>query len=211
MTRRSFFNVVSIFDTSLSAADRVLTIGTWLFVAFAGTGSALFAKADPLLKQLGPIYWISIGVIVSLIVAGILLLMRMAELKRSEAEYYRSLSASRTTVNPLADIFTDSVLALHDLGLPGISLHKNKTFKRCKFVGPGTVFIQGGNFQNVSFYECGDVIALPEHTALSGIIVFDHCIVESCEFYNVTILCDQNTGRGLLTVPGTRVQGLIPV
>lgn len=117
--------------------------------------------------------------------------------------------AENFTINPLEEAFKDKVISMDAMRLPTIQLHENKHFKRCKFVGPAALAIIGGNYVSTRFLDAGDVVALPDNTTLTGVVVFKNCIVEECEFIRVSILCDQNTGKGFQrNIPDLIVKGL---
>lgn len=208
MSKKGFFGWVSIFETGLSATEWVWRIVMLLFVGGSGTLTALIAKTDPFLEDLGPIYWISVGLVTALVISLILFLVKWSQLKNSESILNNTMAIPRSTINPLAHNFSDAIIPVEDLRLPTRQLHENKHFKRCKFVGPAALAIQGGTYVNSKFNECGDVIALPNNTLLSGIIVLRNCAVEDCEFIRTTIFADQNTAKEFAGIPGARVKGL---
>ena len=208
MASGKFWNSVSVFETGLSAAEWAWKIITLTFIGASGTFTALLAKADPALKELGPIYWVAIGLLTSLIVTTIFFLFKQANLKQAEADFIRVMSTPRSSVNPLFESFRDSVIPIEELRLPMLQLHENKHFKRCKLVGPAAIAIIGGTYHNSQFHECGDIIALPDNVYLSGIIVLKNCTVEECEFIRTTILTDKNTAKGFSKVLGAVVRGI---
>lgn len=208
MNKSQIIKSVSLFETGLSAAEWAWRIFTVVFIGDSGAITGILAKADPVLKGLGPIYWVVIGIITAVFVALVLFLIKSSILKQSLADYHAALSVPKNSVNPLQDSFTDTIIPLEDLRLPTLQLHEHKHFKRCKFVGPGALAIMGGSYVNSGFHDCGDVIALPENVYLTGIVVFRSCTVESCEFIRTTVFVDQNTGLGFKNVPGISVKGL---
>ena len=208
MQRQSLWHSISLFETGLSAAEWGWRIVTLLFIGGSGTLTAFVAKADPVLKQLGAIYWVAVGCITALVVSIIFYFIKSAILKQASADFHRSMSTPKNSINPLSESFRDSIIPIEDLRLPMVQLHENKHFKRCKFVGPAAVAILGGNYIKSGFSECGDIIALPEDVFLTGIIVLKNCTVEECEFIRTTIFTDQNTAKGFSTVPGARVKGM---
>lgn len=208
MSNNKVWDSVNIFQTGMCAADWAWRITTVLFIGGSGTITAFVAKADPVLKELGAIYWVSIGVLVSLIISAILYFVKSANLKEAQANFNRVMATPKNTINPLSDSFKDSIISIEDLKLPIQQLHENKHFKRCKFVGPAAIAIIGGNYVNSGFTECGDLIALPDNVLLTGIIVFKNCTVEECQFIRTTVFTDQNTARGFLAVPGASVKGI---
>jgi hypothetical protein len=208
MHRKSLWNLISVFETGLSAAEWAWRIAVFLFIGASGTVAAFIAKADPVLKALGPIYWIGAGAIVALIISTILYLIKSSQLKQTEADLNRAMAVPRNTINPLSNTFTDSIIPIEDLRLPKVQLHENKHFTRCKFVGPAAVAIVGGTYVRSNFLECGDIIALPDGILLTGIVVLKNCTVEDCEFIRTTIFVDQNTAKGIAAVPGAQVKGL---
>jgi len=208
MSTGKFWKSISIFESGLSAAEWAGRIFSFTFIGASGTITAFLAKADPVLKELGPIYWVGIGILSSLIVMVIFLLFKQANLKQAEADFIRVMSTPRNTINPLSDSFLDSIIPVEDLRLPTFQLHENKQFKRCKLVGPASVAIIGGTYLNSRFTECGDIIALPDNVYLSGIVVLKNCTVEDCQFIRITILTDQNSAKSFAAVPGAVVTGV---
>jgi hypothetical protein len=208
MHRKGLWGCISIFETGLSAAEWAWRLLTLLFVGASGTVTAFVAKTDPVLKSLGPIYWVAVGAIASLIFSIILYLIKSSQLKQSEVHLNRVMAVPNSTINPLSNSFTDSIIPIEDLRLPRIQLHENKHFKRCKFVGPAAIAIQGGTYVRSGFLECGDVIALPDNVNLAGIIVLKNCTVEDCEFIRTTVFVDQHTAKGIASVPGAQVKGM---
>lgn len=206
MPNGKLWSSISIFETGLSAAEWVWRIATLLLIGASGTITAFLAKADPLLKELGPIYWVAVGLLTSLIVTVVFYIFKQANLKQAEADFVRVMATPRNSINPLSESFKDSVIPIEELRLPTLQLHENKHFKRCKLVGPAAIAILGGTYKNSNFKECGDIIALPEDVYLTGIIVLKNCIVEECDFIRTTIFTDQNTAKGFASVPGVRIK-----
>ena len=207
--RKGLWHWISIFSTGLSAVEWLWRVLTVLIIGGSWVGGTLIAKADPVLNKFGPILWVGVGAIVALVTSVILFLIKSSRLKEAEADLYRAMAVPRSTINPLSNSFTDSIIAIEDLRLPTRQLHENKLFNRCKFVGPAAIAIRGGTYDHCGFLDCGDIIALPEGVLLTGIIVFDNCTVKESEFIKTTIFVDQNTARSFAAVPGVRVMGLL--
>ena len=205
-----FWNRFSRIDLSLSIMDRFWKLFMWLFVGGGGLLTAFLAKADPIFKDLGPLYWVLVGVVTSVLIAFAFNLVRSATLKKEMANYYTAISTPKSSINPLADIFSDLVISIEDLRVPGAQVHRNKLFKRCKFVGPATLSISGGNVEGVGFNSCGYMVAVQDGTILTGVVLLADCNIQNCEFFNVTILADQNTARAFKE-NGWEVSGLIDV
>ena len=208
MAKNRFWESVSVFETGMSAAEWAWRLFTLVTIGGGGTVTAFLAKADPLLKQLGPIYWVTVGLLTSLIITLIFFLFKSAILKQAQADFTAAMAIPPNSINPLQDNFVDVVIPVEDLRLPQLQLHENKHFKRCKFVGPAAIAIMGGNYVSTGFNECGDIVALPENVLLTGIVVLKNCTVESCEFIRTTVFTDQNTAKGFAAVPGAQVKGI---
>lgn len=205
-----FWSRFSRLDLSLSIMDRFWQLLMWLFVGGGGLLTAFLAKADPILKDLGPLYWVLVGVVTAVLIAFIFNLVKSAILKKEMANYYAAISVPRSSINPLSDIFSDLVIFVEDLRVPGTQRHKNKIFKRCKFVGPATIGISGGHIEGVVFNECGYMIAVQGDALLTGVVMLDNCTIQNCDFYSVTVLADQNTAREF-KAHGINVSGLTDV
>lgn len=208
MRSKGLFNWIEVFETGLSAAERVWRIMIFVFVGGSSALTAIIAKSDPIFENLGPIYWIAVGLITAVVISVILFLIKSSHLKDSERHLNNALAKPRTAINPLAHSFSDLIIPIEDLRLPTLQLHENKHFKNSKFVGPAALAIIGGNYINSGFIDCGDVIALPDKVRLTGIVVLKNCTVEDCEFIRTTILADQRTAKALASVPGVQVRGL---
>ncbi|MCH7829817.1 MAG: hypothetical protein IIB75_04535 [Proteobacteria bacterium] len=208
MRSKGLFNWIEVFETGLSAAERVWRIMIFVFVGGSSALTAIIAKSDPIFENLGPIYWIAVGLITAVVISVILFLIKSSHLKDSERHLNNALAKPRTAINPLAHSFSDLIIPVEDLRLPTLQLHENKHFKNSKFVGPAALAIIGGNYINSGFIDCGDVIALPDKVRLTGIVVLKNCTVEDCEFIRTTILADQRTAKALASVPGVQIRGL---
>lgn len=209
MQRNGFWNSISIFETGLSAAEWAWRIATLLFIGGSGTLTAFIAKTDPIFKELGAVYWIGVGIVVSLVVTFVFYLIKCALLKQAEADFHRSMSTPKHTINPLAESFKDLIIPIEDLRLPSKQMHKNKHFKQCQFVGPAALAIGGGNYSGINFIECGDIVALPIGVEMTGITLLDGCTVDQCDFVKVTVFVSQGTGKGFLEI-GIPVKGILP-
>ena len=210
MEKRSFWDSISIFETGLSAAEWAWRIITLIFIGGSGTVTAFMAKADPLLSQLGSVYWVAVGIITALVVALIFYFIKSANLRQAEADFNRAMAVPRHSINPLSESFKDLIIAVEDMRLPTLQLHENKQFKHCQFIGPAAIAILGGTYVNSSFKDCGDIVALPKDVWLTGIIVLKNCTVENCEFIRTTIFTDQNTAKGIAENLGMdKVKGII--
>jgi len=207
MADNKIWSSITIFETGLSAAEWGWRIITLVFIGGSATGSALIAKADPILSKLGPIYWIATGIVVALALSLIFFLIKSAFLKQSIADLYKVQLMKKSDVNPLAESFTNLIIHIEDLKLPGQQLHKNKHFKGCIFTGPSTLAIIGGLYRDNNFNACGEMIALPSDIFLSGVTVLLDCTVEKCQFLKLTILVDQATGKEMLA-HGAPVRGI---
>lgn len=207
MAKSKFWESITAFESGLSVAEWAWRIGGLIVIGGGGTLTGILAKADPILQKMGPIYWVIFGVLASLVITLIFYLYKSAILKQAEADYRSMLATPANSINPLKDNYADSVIPVEDLRLPMVQLHENKHFKRCKFVGPAAIAILGGNYLNSGFYDCGDIVALPEDVCLTGIVVLKNCTVEQCDFIRVTIFTDINSAKGFAAA-GAQVKGL---
>lgn len=195
-------------DTSLSLAEWMWRIFSVFCIGGGSYIAAILAKADPYLQQLGPIYWYLASLLSGLFIAFLFYLIKVSILRQAQADYHRSLSAPKSQINPLAKSFSDLIIPIDDLNLPSELLHERKHFQRCKFVGPGALVIAGGGrFIGNHFIDVGDIIAVPDKTKVTGIIVLKDCTIEDCEFVRVSILADQGIA-GAVAAAGFPVKGL---
>lgn len=207
--RKTLWNGLEKVQSSLSLAEWVWRIFSIVSVGGGAVVAGFLAKIDPLLSQLGWVYWFFISLVAGLVISSIFLMIKAALLRQSMAEYYERLSVPKSQVNPMLESFTDIIIPIEDLKLPTDQLHERKYFRRCKFVGPGTIGISGGTFSYTGFTEIGDVVAIPPGTALTGVVALKNCVIESCEFIRVTIIADQNSAKGFAEM-GAPVKGIIP-
>lgn len=207
MTLSRILRAVGLFGSNLSAAEYVARAINLLLVTFGLGGGFWTASLSPGLRQYGPIIWLAIGLATALVVVLILYFIKVIETKARYNDYLFALAQKSTRINPMRDHFEREIIPIEELRLPGKALHTRKHFKHCSFVGPGALAIQGGTYVNNGFYEYGTVVALPEDTVLTGVVVLDHCTVENCELYRITILADQGTAREIRN-SGANVVGL---
>lgn len=178
----------SFFDRGLTWADLLWRLVTFIIVLFGGTTAALLAKASELFKGSSPFVWLTIGIFSTLILSSVFCLINISRKQAANAKYLSLLSSPISTINPLMNTFEDKIIKLSDLQLPLNQIHKFKHFRRCKIVGPGTIAMLGGTYSNSGFINCGDIIMVPEHTFLTGVIGLDSCTIESCELIDITII-----------------------
>lgn len=195
-------------QSSLSMAEWVWRLFSLVSIGGTAVAAGVLARIDPILSQMGWLYWFFIALIAGLMVSLILLMIKAAVLRQSMSEYYERLSVPKSQVNPMLETFVDIIIPIEDLRLPITQIHSKKHFRRCKFVGPATVAISGGSYSNSQFTEIGDIIALPNNSHLVGVTLLQNCVVEACEFIRVTIIADQNTAKGFAEA-GASVKGLV--
>ncbi len=206
--KNKLLDSVTIFATGMSAADWAWKILTIFIIGGSGTATGFIASELPFFKELGSIAYIAIGLICAISMALIFYLIKSAEGQSAYAEYTRAVSQPKSHVNPLLESFKDQVLAIEDLRIPGVLVHENKHFKRCKFVGPGAIALLGGSFINTGFSDTGDIIPIPDNTRITGIVMLKNCTVEECMFYRTTILMHEEQAIGAAkSVPGMKVAG----
>lgn len=192
----------------MSFADWGWRLFTLLIIGGGGTTGGYLASESVFFSELGPLAWLAIGIISSLLVAILFYLIKSADNKSAQAEYTRTVSQPKKHVNPLLDSFKDLIIPVEELRVPGVQVHENKHFKRCHFVGPAAIAILGGNYVSTSFNEVGDIIPLPDNTYLTGIIVLKNCTVEECTFYRTTLMVGEAQALAMSeSVPGMRVAG----
>jgi len=199
---------ITIFATGMSAADWAWKILTIFIIGGSGTATGLIASESPFFKELGSVAYIAIGLICAISIALIFYLIKSAEGQSAYSEYTRALSQQKSHVNPLLESFKDQVIPIEDLRVPGVLIHENKHFKRCKFVGPGALALLGGSFINTSFSETGDLIPIPDNTMITGIVILKNCTVEECAFYRTTIMMQKDQAiSAAKSVAGMKVAG----
>lgn len=188
---------------------------TLLLILFGTTVTALWAKASEQLNELGSFVWLLVGISSGLVFSLMVFLINLSKQKNAEANklkleanYFASLSNPRSTINPLAEIFTDQIIYLPDLYLPRQQIHKNKVFKRCKLVGPGAIALAGGAYINSSFNETGSILLLPEHAMFTGVLLLENCTLEGCEVIGITILTNKQAAMEFKKM-GAHVAGAI--
>lgn len=185
-------NFLGIMDTNLSLVDRAWQLFTFLVIFSGGTVATISAKASAYFGDLGMLVWLGVGLFTSLILAICFALIRYAGVKGAEKQYVQSMALRGGGINPLQDSFSDTVIHIHELYLPRMQLHRGKHFKRCIFVGPGAIAILGGTYSHSQFHETGQAIPIPNNTYLTGTVVLQDCIVDQCQFVQVTLLAPTN-------------------
>lgn len=153
----------------------------------------------------GWLAWFGVGLLAALLTSLIIYLVRAAQRAAAEASVATAIAAKSTRINPLRANFSDEVIHLADLHLPGKQVHEHKQFRNCKFVGPGAIVLLGGTFVRSEFHDIGHILTLPDNTFVTGIIVLQNCTVEDCEFYRTTLLVPRNQAAALQQIPGVQV------
>lgn len=178
---------------------------TFLIVAAGGTTAAVLATGVQAFKEVGYLAWFGVGLVAALLTALTVFLVRSAQRAAAEATLANALATNRTGINPLHASFSDEVIYLADLHLPGKQVHEHKQFRRCKFVGPGAIALMGGTFVNSNFNDIGHILTVPDNTYVTGITVLLNCTVEDCEFFRTTILVPRSQAEHLKKIPGVQV------
>lgn len=198
---------LSTFVTALSAADWAWKIFAFFAVGASGVAGTVISKTSAQMRDMGALYWLAVGLSSSLAVAVILFFVKSASLKQSTARLQDAFPINRTNINPLLEIFTDEIINVSDLHLPGALLHRHKSFRRCQITGPGALGINGGVLRNCKFIDAGHLIALSPATAVTGVSMLSECTFEDCTFHRVTLLMDRNTAQAFAQ-RGALVDGL---
>lgn len=202
------FKWTGLFESNLSAAEWAWRVITIAITAVGGTTTAFLAKGTALFESSGPLAWFAIGLLSALLIALVFFLVQLGSKQTAEASYLRSLSMPKSQINPMAESFTDLVIHLPDLYLPGRQVQSHKQFKRCKLVGPGAIAIFDGTYVENSFIESGSVIVLPHGTKLAGALIFENCTVEACEFLGITLLASNAVDKAFQEM-GAEVVGML--
>jgi len=206
--KNKLWDSITIFETSMSAAEWAWRLITLLFIGGSSAITAFFASDSPFFKTLGMPSWLAVGFIGAICVSLILYLIKAAQNQTAMAEYTRSVSQPKSRVNPLLHSFEDQLIPVEELRLPGVQIHENKHFKRCSFVGPAAIVLLGGTFVRTTFYEAGDVIPVPDNTFCVGIVGLKNCTLEDCEFFRTTIITAKEQAEKMVqSVPGLKLAG----
>ncbi|MBB5446470.1 MULTISPECIES: hypothetical protein [unclassified Paraburkholderia] len=178
---------------------------TWIIILGGGTTAGVLAKGSSYVHALGLLFVFASAILCALAIALTFYFARGAQLANAQTVLATAMAAKSDRINPLATDFADSVIEMRSLYLPGQQLHRNKHFRRCKFVGPGSVALLGGTFEHNNFNHAGHILPLPENIEITGITVFQNCTVENCEFFQVTFLVPRNAIEIFRAIPGARI------
>lgn len=200
---KKLFEYLKLSATAAELAWKIFTFGV---VVTGGTTAAALAAGTDFFKNLGPLAWLAVAIVAALAFAIILYLVAAAASARASATLTTALASRPSSVNPLLSNFEDLVIPIEALRLPGISVHDHKSFRRCKFVGPGALALLGGTFLRSSFNNPGHLLPLPEEVFLTGVTALRGCTVEDCGFYSVTLLVPkQMVSTFESSIPGVQV------
>ncbi|WP_354692686.1 hypothetical protein [Phytobacter sp. RSE-02] len=199
-------------DPYFSVAERIYKLLAFIVIFFGGSIAGVLARAAPFYKDIGLFGVFAIALIASLLLAATFYMFKRALLAGAQQKYYNNLLEVKSDVNPLAENFSDAIIHLVDLRLPVLEAQQNKTFRRCRLVGPLTIAILGCSIEHSNFSNCGDVIALPdiqELVHLNGALVFLNCSFYKCTFTEVTVITNQQSAKAFKeNIPGINVIGL---
>ncbi|WP_431624372.1 hypothetical protein [Enterobacter roggenkampii] len=201
------------FDSMYSIAEKLYHMAILLIIFGFGSISGFLASITPILKGFG-YFGVFLSFLVSiLLIVLILYFYSSSILSREQSKYISLLSNTKTEINPLSEGFKDEIIHLEDLRLPLSEPQKNKTFRRCRLIGPLTIGILGGHYESCHFVQSGSTIALsskvdgPVH--LPGVLIFENCSFYECVFVHVTIITTQDIAKLFKnTTPGVHVVGL---
>lgn len=201
------------FDSMYSIVEKFYHLAI-LFIIFGfGSVSGFLASVTPILKGFG-YFGVFVSFLLSIfIIILILYFYNCSILSREQSKYFSLLSTTKVEINPLSEGFTDEIIHLEDLRLPLSESQKNKTFRRCRLVGPLTIGILGGHYESCHFVQSGSIIALSSKVdgpvQLPGVLLFENCSFYECVFVHVTIITTQDIARVFKkTTPGVHVVGL---
>lgn len=198
--------LIEYLSLSASAAEVAWKVFAFVVVAAGGTTAGVLAAGTELFRRLGPLSWFGVAVLAALILAAALYLVAAASSARASAALATALSSRPSMVNPLLKSFEDLIIPVESLRLPGTPVHEYKSFRRCKFVGPGALALLGGTFVRSGFNNAGHVLLLPDQVFLTGITVLKGCTVEDCEFISVTLLVPKQVAVEMeKSIPGMQV------
>lgn len=185
-------NGLKEFDSSFSIAEKLYQIIQFLLISLGGTGVlGLLAWMDPYFKKIGYLAYGLVFLLCAVLFFLMIYLYKMTRLSTLKENYYLSLTQKKSDINPLSESFSDQVINLEDLRLPLNEPHNNKTFRRCKLIGPMAILIGGGTITRSGFSVCGEFINLPEHkeyVELGGVLTFLHCSFIDCTFIQTTVI-----------------------
>jgi hypothetical protein len=191
---------------SVWTADLAWKVVTFVVVTAGGTTAGILAASSQLFHAWGALAWFAVGIIAAVAISLIVFLVRAAQRAAAEAALATAMATKPSSVNPLLTSFSDQVIPMAALHIPGRQVHQHKQFRRCKFVGPGALALLGGTFVNSSFKEAGHVLTIPENTVITGITVFENCTVEDCEFFQITLLIPRASAAQFAAgIPGASI------
>lgn len=189
---KNFFKKAKTNAEGLEFLARMLS---YILIACGTTISGVWAYTSKALSDMSPFMWVivsictALGLSITFLIVNLALKIRAQTiLAKENAKHLAILSTPKSNINPLAEVFTEQIIYIPDLYLPVLSVHTNKIFKRCKFIGPGAVAIMGGTIKGNTFHGCGNFIGLPDNTVLTGILVLENCTIENCDIVQVTIM-----------------------
>ena len=199
---KDFARRVGIADGATSTADFVGRILSWLLIGGGGVVTAEAGGGAPFLDSihavLGGLTYVTLFFVGAFLTLGLILLHRKAQEMVSKEEYNRKLANLNTSkINPLATLFEDQVIAIEDLRLPVMQMHEGKIFRRCEFVGPGAICLNGGKVRHNRMYTTGSFIPISMPCQLTGFLVFQECIFENNEFHRIQFMGDADLGNAL--------------
>jgi hypothetical protein len=128
-------------------------------------------------------------VIPSGIFAGIAigLLACLYWLRGDEPDWWKNFDPHRTRYQD--ETFSMRGISRACLGKKELVAIRHVTFRKCKFVGPDVaVFIGGLHANGNRWIDPGTAIIIPDQTMVTGMVVFQDCTFEGCEFDKVQLL-----------------------
>ncbi|WP_195605923.1 hypothetical protein [Klebsiella oxytoca] len=202
MSKR-IFNGLKEFDSFFSISERLYITLNAILVLFGASGvSAIIAWFDPK-KDWSILTLFILFIATATSVFAMIYLYKTAQLNTSKKTYYDYMGATRNTINPLSENFTDEVINLDQLRLPALEPQINKTFRRCKLIGPLVLTIVDSEIAHCVFYECGDMFSVSKDCGilhLNGTLVFKNCKFIDCKFVYASLILSEDSASQFKTM-----------
>lgn len=197
-------NFLNSLRLTVWTADFAWKVLTFLVPVASGTLAGALTAGTQVFHSLGMLAWFGIALCAATLTALTMYLVRASQLAAAKAASMAAIATRSTRINPLHANFSDEVIHLSDLHLPGVQLHKHKQFRNCKFVGPGAIALLGSTLVSCGLNDVGDIVTIPDATIV-GITVFEGCTFENCEFWRMTVVVRKRDVETFRKIPNVRV------
>jgi hypothetical protein len=187
--------IKKIWDLAKIGKDAV-TYVLWL-VSFVGWSAVMLylGKITPWANYFGPLGLVLISVVSALLLSVAYLMFAYARNTRAIAKFSEKKAAAGA-INVLAPLHQNERINAVEFYHPFYKATENFRFENCEFMGPASVYLDGGNLQNSHMQDC-DIVIVRDDRGVHGVTILRNCTYLQCSFYHLTLFMNYQQYQAL--------------